>query len=166
MEYPIINSRPHFELSEADEANLPRVRRIKQLEEAIFRSPDLYSDVLSRLGLNEMIPPEDGGENYDATAPADSVENSDDPENQLRALFADRGYRGEFDDETEEALATNADHQEVVAAHLKSRNVRFSSHQQELLRAEVRRSRMAYFIGRVSVWDEQQASVSNLPSAG
>ncbi|HET8708810.1 MAG TPA: hypothetical protein VFL85_00860 [Candidatus Saccharimonadales bacterium] len=165
MQYPNITMRPRFEISEAEEADLARVRRVRQLEEAIYRSPKLYFAVLLRLGeqATQHAEPDELGE--EQTSLSDASE-SDDPADQLRAHFADHGYRGEFDDETEEALAHDPDHKTLLAQHMESRAGSFSANRQEALRAAVQRSRMAYFIGRASVWNEQHATAPDLPNTG
>jgi hypothetical protein len=150
-------------------------RRIAQIERNILRNPEAFQDALTKLG--EL-----------ATLDTISVDTLDErvvsvertPARQLAEFFGQRyDHDSEFDETTEDCISTDERHRELIKQHralsgslqAKAGVMTTVSKQREgaePLRDLIRRSRLQIFIGRVSIWKQQNPddNGSRLSSAG
>jgi len=171
----LISVRPEFLVyPDADET---KRRRALLLEGHIDEAPDVYMTALKSMGQ---------------LATADSIEFDYREDNQSADLteteFAIREYFTEqydrevsYDELTEQALAENEEHRKLLKAHMEARSqyvrmgvmksAKRANPEAETARNAMRYSRLAFFIGRVAAWSEQQkqsapAPTNRLRSAG
>lgn len=151
-----IAARPAFLIaSDADEAVR---RRDLLLERRIDKAPAVYKTALESLGelATQGSIEFDSREDFKATLKRN-------PRDLLREYFTQRYDSSvEYDDPTEEALEKDENHRRLLDAHKAAQ----SQHSKETARDAMRYSRLAFFIGRVAAWSEQQAQPASPPADG
>jgi hypothetical protein len=164
---------PHFILGE-EPANEEQVR---QLEHRIGENPEAFRRALRILGESATAGTMSLGETEaesEASTPGQS------PRELLVNLFSRRlDLEIEFDDATEDALAADPVHRELMQAHRETQDILVARTKMDHFNREnpnaapardaVRRSRVGFFIARTIEYQRQQQRLqqqTTLPAAG
>jgi len=170
-----IDVRPEFVVF--PDAEETARRRALLLEGYIDEAPAEYMAALKSLG--QLASAESIElESRESNQSADLTET----EFAINEYFTKRyDYEVSYDPSTEQALAENEEHRKRLKAHMETHSQRVkmgimksaqrANPEAETARNAMRYSRLAFFIGRVATWNEQQkqsaaASTNRLRSAG